>query len=379
MFYSLYQLSCVALPLVAIVTVTKSFARMTLTLIGALVALVVASALPLAFGVQNTGGQSTQHSIELAVALGISIAVILLQYAGRKVWIACGLLIAFPVFVFALSFANLDKLPIHLGGQAATTTSPVPVSFRADEQQAPKATGHSGESHRGDTWIQIPVQASNIPDGYGIMNRFDVIEFTAPDGYHWQEMHGQWQWKYFANHKDGNLFFEINDGTLSKYNGVPLTAKVTLDVTGMKAGKVTQVALPAPGEQVTIPDLGRCHWNPDIEHNYKGQLTCVSAMRPPLTSVTTHTAGTACAAREHELLAIYKEDRGSSWAGAFYDEPGWISFPPIESAPRIWDEDENNQARYLCTGTPITFTQYEKLGSGKVTFTLEGVRLPAPQ
>ncbi len=368
--YNLLLYTCLLLPLTALATVTSNFARLTLTLLGALLAINLARVIPaLVFGEFDVHELHTR--IGFILALVVSGAVILIQYACRKTRLSILLLIALPILFCGINFIDLDRLLMN-HNYPSNAATPFQVSFTQDQGHSTYIWGNMNPmmDRAGQVLFILPMQVSGIPDDAGIISDSHRIEMDAPDGSHWTS---KWEtgfnWKNFAGHRKDELQFMIPRTFYEKYKSAPLTLHVTMALTQMKVGRVTQIALPAPGHEFVVPGFGHCAmpWE-------KGHLSCISAMPPPLVYVSAHPATTPCANPIPTNLSDW--DQTGGWVGTIDPAPAEATLTPITSSPAIWNEDENKQLRAECLGMPITFTEYKKVGQMQTSFTLNDVHLP---
>ena len=368
LLYNLLLYTGLFLPLTALVTVTLNFARLTLTLLGALLAITLASVIP-PLVMRETYALELHARIEFILALVISIAVILLQYWLRKTRLSILLLIAFPLLICGINFIDLDSLLMNRNYPSTATTT-LQVSFTQDRDHAPNIWTGMGGGHQ--MFLQLPIQASGIADGTGVISDSARIEIVAPDGSHWtSKWDSQFHWKIFASHREETPIVMIPKAVYEEYKSTPLTVHVTMALTQMKAGKVTQIALPAPNHEFAVPGFGLCAMPWDNHH-----LSCISAMPQPLVYVSAHTAATPCA-NPIPTRVPDREDRSRAWAGSIDPAPAELVFMLSGSFPTIWNEDEDKQLRTECAGLPITFTEYEKTGRTQTSFTINDFHLPA--
>ena len=112
-------------------------------------------------------------------------AVIIIQYAVRKVWLARGLLVAFPILAGAVAFAITggdERAVDRAYPRTSGASTPLRIAFAPDALN----TVHSDPAKPGDKIrVQIPVEISDVADGYVV--QVDDVKFslTSPDGAQW--------------------------------------------------------------------------------------------------------------------------------------------------------------------------------------------------
>ena len=109
LFNLLLITAVIVLPLLAITTVTATFARLTLTLLAGLVCFIGYVAISLYL----SDGASIPLSDHLSMPLALCFCgtVVVLQYAARRVWVSRLLLIALPLLLVLSGMAVSRNLP----------------------------------------------------------------------------------------------------------------------------------------------------------------------------------------------------------------------------------------------------------------------------
>jgi hypothetical protein len=105
-------------------------------------------------------------------------------------------------------------------------------------------------------------------------------------------------------------------------------------------------------------------------------IACVSALRePPPTYISTHWSDLPCAAAPSQPEG---GKLGTGWVGALEREPAQLGISPIVE-PNINlsnSQRGENEPRSLCPGTPVTFTQYGRVGRMQTSLDLQPFSLP---
>jgi hypothetical protein len=381
LLYNLLLLSCsVILPLTALATVTSNFARMTLTLLGIFLAFVGFVALTAIYFATPGSGVTSYAGSRISYALGLLICstAIVMQYALRKVWISRGVLIALPVLLLAsFSFASrydqarIDKIysitpdaPIHL------TYSPDPRSF--------ETTGFQASAHARIP-IKIHLTESGVAEGFAVVPDAVRVQIQAPDGSHWEsEWQGGDDYTFLPGESHFSPGFMMPMEVYNRFQSLPLNVHLAIAITEVKAGEVSTV--PMPLERASVPDFGACWpltWEPE-QVDAMG-VKCISALRQPqLTYISTRWSDGPC---KGSPTAPDAGILGTGWVGTLNREPAQLGIAPIIDLPVSLSNSEavntpGGKARFLCAGTPITFTQYNRVGRMQTSVDIQGFRLP---
>jgi hypothetical protein len=309
LLYNLLLISAViALPLAAIASVTSSFARMTLTLLGVFVALIAFQALTSlatsywtlyahaywAFSAELPPG----GRISIVLGAAVFAAAIVLQYGRRAVWSSRWLLIALSLLLLAASFFSSKYEQAQINRIYATAQTGAPIQLTYSPVRASYQTASIKNSLRAQIPIKIPLAESGVSNGFMVLIDAVRVELDAPNGLHWDS---QWQnsgeKKFLPGALPFNLTFWMPVGEYRKFEGTPLRAHLTLAISYAQAGKVTN--MPLPSQRFSVPGFGVCSpqtgWLVDVGHI--AGIACVSALRePPLTYISTHWSDLPCAA-----------------------------------------------------------------------------------
>lgn len=388
------------LPLTAIAAITSTFFRTTLTLL-----FVMAGIAP--FAVKDifnpgrpmatnlfillSGTSSLSHLLptgdQFLLAL-LSIAAcgtaIILLYAFRRPWSARIALLAAPVVVCIAVFtmpthpdlSNEAQLDLHYPPPAAGTMGPVQLSDGRDEHHL--LTVHRDSPFDDFIWVSVPLLLSPIQEGTAVNPEDLEVTLTNASGFSWKTKAGGWYPEYFlpaSSNRSGSwpeqrrgTSFSIPLAVYDNFKSGPITLRLTLPLAELQAAKVTRI--PFPVHAVSIPEVGICRAG---TLGY-GMIRCWSAFRQPqLTYVSADWSQVPCPAPQSEM----KEVRGKTWMGYSDAEPADMGIVPIQYSDASFMPDHNNPTggKYLCTGTPITFTQYKLVYRTHTSLTLQNVFL----
>lgn len=372
----------VILPLASIGAVTSSFVRMTLTILGIfLLFIAFTTVMALAFAKHGSGVSSRiGGNICFVVAVLVFATTIVLQYAWRRVWIARWLLIALPVVLIAILWAasnydlsQMDRVyPLPQGG------APIQFSYSPDQQDS--GTSSFQKSSRTMIPISIPLAETGVAERYAVLPDAVKVELKAPDGAHWES---DWQgldgYRFLSGESRFKPGFFMPMAIYQKLQSTPLTVHLVFAITQAQAGKVTTIAMQA--QRFPVPELGVCLGQIGLTPLF-GQMTginCVSAVREPqLTYIGTHWSDAACSASN---AAPESGVLGTGWAGSLDSYPAQLGISPVVDlhvnlSNNMILNTPGGKPRYLCPGTPITFTQYTAVRRRQTSVDFQGFILP---
>jgi hypothetical protein len=382
----------IVLPLVALATITSSFARTTLTILGVFVScLVLAVLASLVLGNGNNGPDG-HFAARLAFALALSIcgAAVVLQYCVRKVWHARAVLIALPILICAVvylrpySFLINRNYPIPAAqaatGKEATAQAGAPVLFEYSPE-----THLTGSDIQRTGWhvqigVQIPLKESGVGEGYVVTTDGVQVEITASDGSHWSST---WQSdggdKILPGEQHSITTFMIPIDIYKKFQSMPLSVHLRLAITQARTDKSASVIF--PGGDFSVPDFGVCSpladWNSSGPTDGAFGITCFSALRQPqLTHITTRWTDASCPASPS---AAESGVASEAWVGELERKPAEFGISSVVQAPvglsnTFWGS-QDKKPDYLCPGTPINFTQYNAVSRTQASIDIQNYHL----
>jgi hypothetical protein len=370
----------IALPLAAIATVTSNFARMTLTLLGIFICFVAGIA---ALEFVSPGGHSVgvdgslSGRISIVLAIVVFAEAIVLQYARRKVWASRRLLIALPLLLLAVNFfaSKYQQGQINRIYATAQAATPIQLIYSPD----PKNFETSGFqfSTRGQIPVKFRLAESGVGNEFAVLLEAVRVEMKAANGSHWES---QWQtgdgYKFLSGETRFSPAVWMPMAEYRRFQGMPMSVHLTLAISQAQARGVANV--PLPMHRFSVPDFGTCSpqtgWTP--EPGQVTGITCVSALREPqLTYISTRWSDSPCGAAP-DAGAL-----GTAWVGVLNREPAQLGISPVvDPGVNLSNSQKadgpNNEPRYLCPGTSITFTQYERVARMQTSIDIQGFYLP---
>jgi hypothetical protein len=366
----------VVLPLFAIATVTANFARMALVLIAIILGFI--SVLVLA---SVKGEEVSIPGFMIPLIPWLCGAVILLQYAFRRVRLSRLLLIGYPLVSCAISLLfpgevlTESKYPTVPAREGA----PIQLAFLQDGNHLVTV---SPLPDKKSVQVAVPLQSSGVANGHMLMSNNIKVSIEVANGVHqnlpWQYMPAQ---QYVPGSQNSSVYFRIKRTVLESFRGQPVTLHLTLAFTDLRAGLSRRVVLQAG--DFPVSDFGICA--PQVGWDGSFQITgvtCKSALRePPFNYVEGTWSNDACPATTTELKDGVK---GDGWIGEFDRSPAefgispvWVTNIPLSNAMRSTsDEHAQQKLRYLCPGTPMTFTQYDSVRQIRSDFTIRDFHFP---
>jgi len=386
LFNLLLYTAVLILPLTALATVTSSFARMTLTLLGILLVfiafLIAITTMIVANGDFSSIAGGTAGPICFAIAVADCLTAIVLQYALRRVWLARGVLALLPVLLAAVTYGagKYDQAQVDKLYPAAQDDAPIQFTY------APWTKGSETLRFSASSHARIPIEfqlaETGVAEGYAILPDVVRAEVTAADGSRWDS---GWQGEFEGlkllpgeNHLNTRVNMPIAD--YWKFQSRPLTVHLTLGISQAQAGRTT--AVPLPNGKFAVAEFGACSpttaWTP--QPGQISALHCIAPLRQPqLTYVTTRWADGPCSTGP---VGPDAGVGGHAWVGSLDRAPSELNIAPVTelhldiSNAIAYEEKGKQRSRSLCPGTPIVFTQFNRVGRMQTSLDIQGFYLP---
>jgi hypothetical protein len=362
LFNLLLVTAFLVMPLFAVATVTSNFARMALTAVGIILCLVAILVLSAVRGTSVSIPYNDRLSIPLTVC--VSVAAITLQYATRRLWLSRLLLIGFPVLTLALGLVSPGQAMMERDYPSIAAKQVAPIQFALLEDSIHQVMVSAARNEK-EVAVSVPLEASGVADGYMLMPNHVRVSIEAANGTRWtspwQEMYNA---RYLPGPQESTVNFEVKRSIFESVRGMPIILHLTFAFTQLRAGRSRRV--PVTASDFPVPGFGICA--PQLDWNGSQQIigvACRSAMRQPrLTYVEALWSDDACGSTATEPN---NGVQGSGWTGNPDDDPAefgissvWTTGLDLSNSLRDTGEKTRPQKpRYLCPGTPLTFTQYD--------------------
>jgi hypothetical protein len=366
----------VVVPLFALATVTSTFARMTLTLLGILFCFIASSVISSAIDHTRISNPLPDRLTLPFLLCGLA-TIVVFQYGRRRTWLARILLIALVVLIWAGTSLIPDDAVIRRAYlRTDNTHSPMLQLTARDSLDQPTAFLARGSKRIG---IRLPLQISGIADGYAWSAENVRVSIEGPQGFVWTS---PWQAMYarsLPGQQDFTVQFAIDSAIFDRLKSAPVTLHLTFAWTQLRSGPAHRIEIPT--HDFVVPGFGIC--SPDVlltSPTQIGGINCRSALRHPrLTYVETRWSENPCSGAATAAAGI----EGSGWTGSLDPNPADFSIPAIWTTPlplsSNWNYAEGRPAkpRDLCPGAPLTFTEYTVVQRTQSDYTIPNFRLPA--
>jgi hypothetical protein len=381
LLYNLLLITAIIiLPLIAIATVTSSFAKTTLTTLGILVGMlglfVVATLLPPHAPSPDSGGH-----LLLILTLGVFLTVILIQYAKHRLWIsrtilACVVLFAIVAVLIPTNDHSIDKAY----PQAVSTQLPVQLTFVPDDTHKVRLFGY--DSRQKEVTLALPFNVSGIPAGKAVSLDNTSIVLEAPNGLHWSS-----HWRaaygggfYLPSAPTTVIWVSIDRAIYDQIKSMPLSLTLSLALTELQSEQPSQTSI-AEGD-FTISGIGICSSPRDGDYF----INCRAPLRRPhLASVQSYWSNDPCSDSGSQSSPS-ADILGTTWVGSLDRNLANFSLAPVWSQAVYFrqfagidiDWSRPPRQRYLCPGTPLIVTPYHPIARTRTQITIPNLKIPPP-
>jgi hypothetical protein len=257
LLFNLILISCVSvLPLVALATVTSNFARMTLAILGVMLAIALIVTLSTRVNTEWIMLPGELASF-IALLIGLCAAAVVSQYATRRTWVSVLLLTAFPFMYFSIGdFITRSQpliksaYPFPDGGKPA----PINLSFNPSAPLQPAAYVPRQPNEVG---VEIPFAISGVADQSVVIPNAVSATIESPNGFRWNSnCQLIYETKFLPDMKIAQSGFALPWAVYDKLKALPVTVHLTFLLTQPQVGAVSRISLLAGSFQV--PDFGVC-------------------------------------------------------------------------------------------------------------------------
>jgi hypothetical protein len=181
LFNLLLVTAFLVMPLLAVATVTSTFALMALTVVGIILCFVAVLALDAVITTSVSISVPYSDHLSIPLTLCVCAAAITLQYAARRLWLSRLLLIGFPVVIGAISLVSPGESTIEHDHPPVTAKQGALIQFAPLEDSIHQVTADAGRNEK-DVGVNVPVKASGVALGYMLMPNHVKVSIEAANG-----------------------------------------------------------------------------------------------------------------------------------------------------------------------------------------------------
>lgn len=355
------------LPLFAMAAVTSTFARMTLTLLGVLLAVIGLAATGLMVSHVNVPDEG---SFSAVIFFSLIAAVIVLQFATRRT--LSSRLVLLGVCSVGIAAGALIPSSVERAYPRPASSGHSPVQLALDPSR--EAYASTGFGNKRDTVLNIPLLVSGVVPGTAIKIDNLMVSIEAPNGLHWTSpWSSTYNLNYLPSTNQSTINLTISRPFYEQVKSMPLTMRITFAVTQLRAGATSTV--PLVQGNTSVPGLGICQLS-----GSGGFLGCRFPLRQPrLSLVSSVLSEVPCVqVSSNEPAGV----PGQTWIGSLDDSPAdfgltsvWDSSLSLAKAEDGFAMGDFYRNHGLCPGSPLTVTRYEIAGRTQTDLTITGLKV----
>ena len=377
LLYNLVSITAViVLPLLAITTVTATFARVTVTLLAGLACFI--GYVTISMYRSDFATIPYRDHVSLPLAFCFCGVVVVLQYASRRVWMSRLVLAALPILLVLTGMTVSESDEVRRDYPRASAGQEAPVQLALLRDAPHPATAYLNRSKQ--VQVSIPLQVSGVAEGYALLSSEVKVSADAANGSQWnsawQGLNNQY---YLPGTSESWINFQMSRAFFDQVRTAPVTLHFTVALTRVQAGNVRSI--PLPMHEFSVPDVGICSPQADVFRSRFLGVACRFALhQPKLTYIRARWMDNPCSASQPGLETGVQ---GDAWIGSLESSPADLAIAPVWSPSIVLSNgtkmEGKPESRYLCPGTPVTFTQYHQVGRTQYDFTIPDFRFPSYQ
>lgn len=382
LLFNLLLLTAVGvMPVLALGTITRGFARLLLVLLG--VILVIAAAVVGNSVMPSYATSSVPDILSGYLAIGAifcgSLTVAIVMYARHSTKTGWLVLLALTLLMCSTAFFDPDSMLVDRSYPELTSGSATPVKFAYDDGEN-KQPGASLSGDERSIDIAIPMQASGVQEGNVAIPQTLKAVMRNSNGARWESTWQGFEPQRFLPGVHATwIRFRMRRSVYQQFKASPVTLSVSIATT--VARRSSESVIPLALGDFVVPEIGVCKPTPWMlsSNDFMG-IACRSAMNEPqLTYVSVPFISGSCSAG---ASVDRKQLTTDGWVGGL--DPGPAEF----GVTSVWDAQVNlsrpgisypeaDGARWnLCEGAPMRFTQYVPAARLRETLTISNFHLP---
>ena len=358
-FNMLLATGIVVLPMACLAAVTSNFAKMLLGLLS-LILFVAGVAYLSSLLPSSSSTNSFGDVLGFIGPVSIFVAVLIIQYARRRTMLARALLTALALTMSVMGLFGPEDFAMGVTYPVSTAATGLHLAFRQVPAVGSWTTSDSVDPR--EFTVVFPVAISGIAPDTAVKVDNARVGLTAAGGLRWTS---HWQGVYLTwlpGQTNGTVTLKISRAFYERVKDKSVTAEMSVAVTTLKSGNVTQLMLPE--NRFELPGGSICRksgvWGSDI--------SCLSPMRqPPLMLVATRFTTEDCSA----ATPSNDGDRGIGWIGTLDTQPAEFGLTSVWGSYIYFERPSSARSssrQHLCAGSQISFASYTVVSRSQQKF-----------
>jgi len=358
------------LPTAALATVTASIGQMLLALLFIVLYAIGLSALSEA--IPNSSFSTGNAAAYFLLILATVLAVLLLQYSRRKTaqsrWLIAGLAAAIALIMVFTPYRILiaREYPLANGGSLPLQLTPLP-----SHAPAPDDAMYAGNQ----VPIDLPFSLSGLPKDSFVQLNGVILTLTNSQGESWDSGWEPRGGLLFPDQKTASIDLNLRRDVFDRMKSSPVHVRLLLAFTLFQDKQPRPFTVPR-GE-FALPDLGLCSAG-SRPYTSIGALNCRVPLRSPkFLLVSSEVATSTCPlpkdatpASPGEIARGYVRNGDTGPA-----DPGISPVKIVAVYLSDWNSPNSRISPGICPGTPLTLSNPEETGHGRIELQFDNLAL----
>lgn len=360
------------LPAAAISAITSTVVQVLLCIVAIVLYLIGVGSLASVIPNVNVAPGGIPATTLLVILLGALLAVILVQYARRRVWtsrlVVFAAAAAIPVVLAATPYGTLidHAYPPPAPGEA------LPVQLELQTASSPPS-GEPRIAIKG-VIVEFPLEAAGVDPGNVTLEDGRLITITAPDGRSWTS---HWEGAgsvFWPGEEKSAVSVEIDKKFFQQEKSAPVRVHVTFAVTSYRETNPRQMV--SQVGKFSVSGVGIC-WIEEPQQWNGNFIQCHSPLKSP--ALVAHVDPSASTCPPSTDASSAPAFIRSAWGGMGSSQPADFGISPVEDFQfgfRHWTDDNTKRLPPgACPGTPFTIATPQAGKSVRVESELDGIHL----
>jgi hypothetical protein len=332
------------LPVLAIATVTSTFAKQLLTILVTIAYIGVMTAAGFSLMSRRIAAPGFDIACLTLTAL-ILVAVVLLQYVLRRTRLSRLLLASLPIFLLLVVLAAPARMLIERAYPATPQSQPYSLAFDADPLRQQPGSDQPLIFDR-NIVISLPVQLKGLPSGIRLKGMGAALEVETAQGFRWSSHYQLVSADLNANYPNPTVDVLMPLSVFDRIRSTPVNLLLNIVFVRFETGEARTVPAHSPG--FASPGDGICPVFSD------GILaSCLYPLRlPPSVDLSADVSDLPC----------LDPNRGPNRVGQTFvgSDENYLAFdfdPVATSQVRLWKQENRPslpRPAYLCPGATVT-------------------------
>jgi hypothetical protein len=354
-------------PVAALATLTRSVAQMLLAVL--IVALYMIGMAVLSNQIPNSNFSDPSDDLLAPLLIGVSFAVIFLQYARRRTGMSRMLIGGLGVVFLLVLVATPYRAIIAREFPRLHSQQLSPFQLALSRPDLKDFETYSPDENKIE--IRLPMHVSGVqPESIVVINGV-LVEVEGPNQLQWNS---GWQspgLQMFPETRSANIEFTLKKKAFERMQTSPVKITVYLAFTLFQERNATRFVIPYG--RFAMPGVGLCSDNP-----YSGQINCLAPLKTPSSFLLTLDMSESTCQLGKEESRANPGEVAREWIQGSDPGPAEFGVSPINIvnlylSPR--DGLNSRRSTRVCPQTPVTLSNTQAVSRSQTEMQLDNVQL----